>query len=76
MNKNKFEKKYFDIRLEALIPATLYYRVFAEDEKKALQLIKNKDPDHIKYFLISKKDLLIKIYDAGTTFLKLLKKLT
>ena len=67
-------KKYFDIKIESLLPATLTYRVLAENPEEASQLIKTISPNSISYKLIGRKDLNIKVYDAGCSIIRFIKK--
>lgn len=32
-------KKYFTVKLEALMPVEISYRIFAEDEKEAMEIV-------------------------------------
>ena len=64
------EKTYFDVHVECLLPATLTYRVLAESAEQAAGLIKHVSPNSVKHKLIGRKELKMKIYDAGTTLLR------
>jgi hypothetical protein len=66
-------KTYFDIKLEVMAPITLTYRVLAEDEKDALDQIKNKSPNNMKPNLSMKRLLKATVYTAGSTMVKLVK---
>jgi len=69
------KKKWFDIKIEAMIPATLTYRIFAEDEHEAMKLIKNKQPDNVKYRLLGRKELKIMVFDSGSNLMRFVKNL-
>lgn len=68
--------KYYDVKVEALVPAIITYRILAEDEENALKLIDKSNPIHVKYELTKKKALVMKVYDAGTVLLRLIKRLS
>lgn len=68
-------KKYFDVKVEVMLPATLHYKVLAEDPEQAITLIKNQSPVGVKHKLAGKKELKIMVYDAGSTMLKFIKNL-
>jgi hypothetical protein len=75
--KNKIDlpkqKSYYDIKVEALVPTTLIYKVLAEDERDALNQIANKAPNGMKPNLLMKRVIKATIYIAGTTMIKLVK---
>jgi histidinol dehydrogenase len=76
MSDNKVkEKKWFDVKVEANIPALLTFRIFAEDAEQAANLIKDKAPTHIQYKLHNRKSLLLRVYDAGSVMLRFTKRL-
>jgi hypothetical protein len=68
------EKKYFDIRVESMLPAILSYRILAEDAYQALELIKGKTPNSIQHKLIGKRDIIAKVYDSGSCIIRHIKK--
>jgi len=72
---NKPVPTYFDVKVEVLLPATLTFRVLAEDAKQAAELIKNKQPNGVNYRLSGRKDLKLTVYDAGSTMIKFMKNL-
>lgn len=75
MKKEK-QKFYFDVKMEVLLPATVVYRVQAEDAEKALEEVKsNTVPVQLKYVLPKKKVLKIMVYDAGCSMIKFIKNL-
>ena len=56
-NKNPIVKKYFDVRIETWLPATLLFRVLAENPEDVIQIIKGLKPNSIQYNLIGRKDI-------------------
>lgn len=70
---NTKEKKYYDVRVECLLPATLTYRVLAEDPNKAAEMIKNLQPNQVKHKLIGRKELKLSVYDSGSTIIRFVK---
>jgi len=68
-------KFYFDVKIECMLPATLTYRVLAEDAQQAADLIKGKSPNSVAHKLIGKKDLVLKVYDASGSMMRFMKKL-
>jgi hypothetical protein len=70
------QKKYFDVKIETMLPATLTFRVLAEDAEQAVDLIKNMSPTGVQHKLIGRKDKKITVYDAGSTFIKFVKRIT
>lgn len=68
------EKKYFDVKMEVLVPATVVYRVQAESAEQALDEVKESTPVHsVRYNLIRKKIIKSTVYDAGSTMLRFIK---
>jgi hypothetical protein len=67
------QKKYYDIRLDALVPCTITYRVYADDEHDALNELKKKAPSSVKPNISQKRDIKAMIYDAGSSILRLTK---
>ena len=63
-------KLYYDVRIETMLPATLTYRVLAEDAQQASELIKGMSPIGVKHKLIGKKDIKLTVYKAGSSFLE------
>jgi hypothetical protein len=68
-------KKYYDVKVSCMIPAELVYRILAENEHQALELIKGKNPNSVSHKLHGRKELLIKVYDSGSNIMRLLKRL-
>ena len=73
MENKKVEKSYFDIVVNASVPAEIHYRVYAKDEIEALQLVPSSQPTNIKYFINVKRNIKLIIYSAGTKIIKLVK---
>ena len=68
-------KHYFDVKVEAMLPATLVYRVLAEDAHQAADLIKHMQPTSVKHKLIGRKELKLTVYDSGSTMIRFIKNL-
>ena len=66
-------KKPFDIKLECLVPCTLTYRIFAEDENAALLNIDKQAPRDMKPNIRRKKNIKATVYDSGSSILRLTK---
>jgi hypothetical protein len=72
---NNKSKKYFDVKVECMLPATLTYRVLAEDAEQASLIIKNISPNSVKHKLIGRKELKLTVYDAGSTMIRFIRNL-
>lgn len=68
-------KFYYDVKVECMLPATLTYRVLAEDPQQAADLIKGKSPNSVQHKLIGRKELVLRVYDASGCMIKFMKKL-
>jgi len=68
-------KFYYDVKVECMLPATLTFRILAEDPQQAADLIRGQSPIGVKHRLIGRKDLKLSVYDAGTTMLRWMKNL-
>lgn len=68
-------KKYFDVKVEAMLPATLTYRVLAEDAQQAATMIKGMNPTAVKHKLIGRKEIKLTVYDSGSSMIKFIKNL-
>jgi hypothetical protein len=68
-------KLYFDVKIECMLPAVLTYRVLAEDATQAAELIKGKSPNSVSHKLVGKKDIVLKVYDSGSSMMRFMKKL-
>jgi hypothetical protein len=62
---------YYDVKIECMLPATLTYRVLAEDAVQAAEMIKGKSPNSVAHKLIGRKELVLKVYDAGSSMIRL-----
>jgi hypothetical protein len=68
-------KKYFDVRVECTLPATLLFRVLAESPEEAANMIKNLQPNSVKHKLIGRKDNKLTVYQAGCSIILFIKNL-
>lgn len=68
-------KYYYDVKVECMLPATLTYRILAEDPQQAAELIRGRSPNSVQHKLIGRKELVLKVYDASSTMMRLMKKL-
>ena len=68
-------KLYYDVKVECMLPATLTYRVLAEDAHQASELIKGRSPNSVQHRLIGRKELTLRVYDSGSTVMRFMKKL-
>lgn len=68
-------KNWYDVRIECLLPATLTYRILAEDAEQAASLIKGLSPNSVKHKLIGRKEIKMIVYDAGCSVIKFIKNL-
>ena len=68
-------KFYFDVKVECMLPATLTYRVLAEDAQQAFDLIRGLSPNSVKHRLIGRREIKVMVYDAGSTMIKWMKNL-
>ena len=66
-------KKYFDVKVECMLPATLTYVVLAEDAEQAYLMIKNISPNSVRHRLIGRKELKLTVYDSGSTMIRFIK---
>jgi hypothetical protein len=66
---------YFDVKVESMLPATLTYRVLAEDAQQAAEKIRGIQPNSVQHRLIGRKDTKLTVYDAGSTMIKWMKRL-
>ena len=73
-NKPK-PKYYYDVKVECMLPATLTYRIYAEDPQQAVEMIKGQSPTGVKHKLIGRKELKLSVYDAGSSMIRLIKNL-
>lgn len=68
-------KFYYDVKIECMLPATLTYRVLAEDPQQASELIKGLQPNSVRHRLIGRKEIKLMVFDAGSSMIKLIKNL-
>lgn len=68
-------KYYFDVKVECLLPATLTYRILAEDAPQAAEMIKGHQPNSVQHKLIGRKELKLTVYQAGSTMIMWMKRL-
>lgn len=66
-------KKQYDVKVEVLLPATLTYRVLAENPEQAIELTKTSQPIAVKHQLAKKRNLKAIVLDAGSTMIRLTK---
>lgn len=69
----KKEKTYFDVKLEALVPCALTYRVYAFDEQEALLLVDKQPPTSIKPNVQQKRKIKATVYNAGSSMIRFIK---
>lgn len=75
ITKTAEEKKYYDIKIECMLPATLTYRVLAKDAEEAFRLTKNLQPNGVQHRLIGRKEIKATVYDAGSSLIRFIKNL-
>lgn len=73
--KQPIPKRYFDIRVECTLPATITYRVLAETPEQAASLIKGTQPTSVKHKLALRRETKITVYDSGSTIIRFIKNL-
>lgn len=66
------EKRYYDIKIEAMVPTTLTFRVLAEDAQQAVEMIRGKSPTGIKHRINEKRDIKLTVLEAGSNMIKLI----
>lgn len=66
---------YYDVKVECMLPATLTYRVLAEDPHQASEMIKGKSPNSVQHKLVGRKEMVLRVYDASSCMVRLVKKL-
>lgn len=65
------EKFYYDVKMEVMLPATVVYRVYAENAEKALEEVRETTaPVSVQHRLVKKKIKKAMVYDAGCSTLK------
>lgn len=73
LSKTAAQSKYYSIKLETLLPATLTYKVLAKSPEEALEKARKGSPQNVQYKLAGKKDLKAMVYDIGSSIVKLVK---
>lgn len=68
-------KLYYDVKVECFLPATLTYRVLAEDAQQAAELIKGTQPVSVVHKLIGRKEHKLTVYSAGSNMIMWMKRL-
>lgn len=69
-------KRYYTINVEALIPATLTYRVLAETPEQAVDLMRGLSPTGVRHKIVGKKDLKLTVAESGSSMIKLTRNLS
>jgi hypothetical protein len=67
------QKTYFDVKIEALVPCLLTYRILADDEKSAIEQAIKIPPNHIKPNGRPRNFIKATVYAAGSLWVKLTK---
>mgnify|MGYP003404829045 FL=1 len=72
------EKKFYSIKLEVLVPATLSFKILAESPQEALDLVSknitNNQNQPPKFLWNKVKKIQAKVFEAGSILLALTKK--
>lgn len=68
-------KYYYDVKVECMLPATLTYRILAEDPQQAAELIRGQQPISVHHKLIGRKEMMLRVYDAGSSMMRFMRKL-
>lgn len=68
-------KQYYDVKVECTLPATITFRVLAENPQEAADLIRGAAPISVVPRLLGRKDHKLSVYDAGSTMLRWMKNL-
>lgn len=66
-------KKYYDVKVEVMLPATLTYKVLAKNAEEAATLIKNMAPNSVQHRLAGKREIKLTVFDAGSTLIRFIK---
>ena len=67
------QKTYFDVKIEALVPCLLTYRILADDENSAIEQAIKIPPNHIKPNGRPRNFIKATVYAAGSLWVKLTK---
>ena len=73
--KTATHNKYYTVRIETMLPATLHYRVLASSPEEAFIKIKHIQPNEVHHKLNGRKDIKATVYDYGTLVVKLIRHL-
>ncbi len=68
-------KFYYDVKVECFLPATVTYKVLAENPEQAIELSKKMSPNAVHHKLIGRRELKVTVYDAGSTMIRFIKNL-
>lgn len=68
-------KYYYDVKVECMLPATITYRILAENAEQAAEMIKGKSPNSVQHKLVGRKELILKVYDSGSSMMRFMKRL-
>jgi len=68
-------KLYYDVKVECMLPATVTFRILAEDAEQAAGLIRGASPIAVKHRLLGRKDHKITVCEAGSSMIKWVKNL-
>jgi hypothetical protein len=74
-NPEPISKRYYDVRVECLLPATLFYRVLAENPEQAATLIKTARPNSVQHKLTGRRETKLTVYDSGSSIIRFIKNL-
>ncbi len=75
MMKNASVQRYYDVKVESMVPATLVFKILATSPEEAVTKIRSASPQMVQYRLQARKDSKLTVYDAGTTLIRFVKKL-
>jgi hypothetical protein len=68
--KNKpIIKKYYEVRIECMLPATLTYRILAETPEQAAEFYKHQQPIAVKHKLAGRKESKISVSEAYSSII-------
>lgn len=73
MQKKEINHQYFDVRVEAMVPAIIHYRVYASSPEEAAKKIERASVNSIQYKIANRKNIKLLVFEAGQTMLKFMK---
>lgn len=73
--KTATQNKYYDVRVECMVPATITYRILASSPEDALVKTRHSPIYGIQYRIPARKELKATILDAGTSIIRFVKNL-